>query len=73
MDQAITLGLAVWTSDWLSVYYAISVSEITMSMFYSADAYQCKRPISVGDPCIALCKGFQKACEMLQAEIWKTF
>lgn len=41
--------------------------------FYSADAYQCKRPISVGDPCIALCKGFQKACEMLQAEIRKTF
>lgn len=31
------------------------------------------RPISVGDLCIALCKGLEKACELLQAEIWKIF
>lgn len=42
LDQAITLGLAEWTSDWLSVG-AIPVSEITRSEFYNADCYQCKR------------------------------
>lgn len=32
-----------------------------------------KETRSIGDPCIALCKGFLKGCAMLQAEIWKTF
>lgn len=51
-------------SEWLCVC-AMSVSEITMSVFYNADSYQYKKLISTGDSCIALCKRFEKACEML--------